>query len=153
MPTICLTLTIWKCNKTAQEFQVYDMAGPGWYGEFLMHAQDGRMAYWRALNDAVYQSLDSITTALAAELSLNRLTVFYRTCGICCDPAADGSLYSSIPYCPVCKDTDVSFTDIPEPLQIKTFALPSVTHKRWKGLAEAARTEVVRNEIKRVGLI
>lgn len=153
VPTISLTLTIWKCSKTEQEFQIYDLAGPGVYGEFLMHAQDGKMAYWRALNDPVYDSLKSITTALAAELSLKRETVFYRTCGVCCDAAADGSLYSRLPYCPFCKDNNVAFTLMPEPLQIKAFGLPNVTHKRWKGLSEAERKELVRNEMKRVGLI
>lgn len=81
-----LTLSVWKCNKTEQEF--------------LMYAQNGAVACWYALDDSVYKSLVSITDAFAAERSLNRLTVFYLTGGICCDAASDGSVYNRRPYCP-----------------------------------------------------
>ncbi len=148
-----LTLSVWKCNKTEQEFQTYGLGGPGSYGEFLMHAQNGAMAYWNTLDDPVYKSLVSITDAFAADLSLNRLTVFYLTCGICCDAASDGSVYSRRPFCLCCKANDVTFFFMPEPLQLKAFVLPDVTHKRWKRLSEEGRKELVRNEMTRVGLI
>lgn len=148
-----LTLMIWKCNKTELEFQTYGLGGSGSYGEFLMNAQNGDMAFWNALNEPAYKSLVSITDVFAAELSLNRYDVFYQICGICCDPAPDGSLYNRSPYCPSCKDNDVTFIDMPEPLQLKTFALHAVTHTQWNSLSDIQRKELVRSEMKRVGLI
>lgn len=126
---------ICKCNKSGEKFHTYGIDGMGSYGEMLMHTQNGDMAYWDIIrNEPVYQSLVTITDAFASELSLNRYEVFGLTRGVCCDPAADGSPYGRRPYCACCKHDDVSFFDLPEPVQHKEFSLPNVTHDRWNNL-------------------
>lgn len=152
--TITLTCTIWKCNKTDEQFEVYHLVGPGIYGELILQARNLDLAYWNNLHDAAFDEVRKIVDEFfGAGVTDKKYAALDQVTGLCCDPAPDGSVYRERPYCPSCGDNDVSFWDVPEPFKFKTVRIPVVTHKHWNRLTSEQREKLVRDDLKISGLL
>lgn len=147
-----LNRSIWRCTKTGIKFETFGL-GDGRYGEYVLHAQNGDLAYWIVVEDHVFDEIVRIVSNLAEKWSLSKGLLSGFIYGICCDLAPDGSVYRTIPYCPICFDGKVSLVDVPEPYQRKVFDIPYATHLYWNSLSNEEKTSMAENELKRVGLI
>lgn len=154
-----LAQCIWRCEKSKHEFHALGMAGD-WmpYGVFYMYARNGDVAHWivvGGVGDYVFTQCQELTYELLLPLNLSegqKYEIFSLINGICCDRAADGSLYQSSPYCPIC-DSPSRLVNQVQPLNAQDMDLPDITHNHWESLTLEQRRQLVLDELKRRGLI
>ncbi|MEZ4668035.1 MAG: hypothetical protein R3E39_08975 [Anaerolineae bacterium] len=148
-----LSRSIWKCNKTGQQFDVYGLPGT-LYGEWIVYARNGDMAYWSAVTDPVAKEGINLCADIAREHHLDDAKMHSVAYALCCDRAADGSYYRLKPYCPHCADDNVSMVNVLDnPPQLKSFRIPKVEHDHWKRLNHDQKRQLILDELQRLGLL
>jgi hypothetical protein len=152
-----LRLAEWitQCNKCKHRFTSFSLVGDYMpYGCYYMYARNGDIAYWEAVTDYIFTECGEIIFDLLPSTltDVQKRAAAWLVRGICCDRAADGSIYQESAYCPLCGSSSHEVNYV-EPRHEADMEVPDVTHHHWNSLSQEQKRQLVHDEMKRKALI
>ncbi|MDX9722940.1 MAG: hypothetical protein RBU37_19475 [Myxococcota bacterium] len=137
-----LALVHYCCADCTTAFDHPDIA-PERYGEFLLRADSGELAYLNAPADPVYDEVDRLLAELPVAAGLRpvaRAGLLHAVFGAAaCDPSPSGVPFelAAPPACPSCGSRRMATWEFKQPPEIVELAVPEVGHAVWSGMATA----------------
>lgn len=122
------------------------------YGEFLLRSKSNELSYLNAIEDSVYEEVDSLLEKIPGykrKSDDERAEILQSVFGAACDSDVNGNSFSinAEPLCPSCGENEIQNWEATMPPEYEEREVFHVTHKKWSSLSEIEQMDLLKKEL------